>query len=434
MKRLLGVLLAILLLVAPMAGCAKAPASTEAAADTATAAATDTPASPAVKNEDITITVYAATAGYTAPIEQIVADYKAATGVTVDWEIPGEDYSTVLKTRFAADAAPDIFDLDGLAFAAWGERCADLSGCDFVSHAYPGSLDPATKGGAVLGMPYAFEGSGLIYNKTMFEAAGITEIPDTLDKLEAACVKLQNAGYQPFGEAWAEWGFLMHIFGTPFAYEGDTPELAAALASGEKKLADLKYMDNFFRLFDLTVKYGWGKESVGYSVLSQYGDFAQGKMAMIKQGTWLSSYILSVNPEIKMGLMAVPLTNDPTQTKLMTSTSRYFCINNQSKNVDACKAFLNWLFANMQTYFVNTLNTLAPYDTMDTTNAGVLNTDMFEYLKKNMAYPTFGTLYWPAGFEVDLATPLQSYIAGDMDQAAAIAALQKLYDSRLKTN
>ena len=135
-----------------------------------------------------------------------------------------------------------------------------------------------------------------------------------------------------------------------------------------------------------------------------------------------------------MGLMAVPLTNDPSQTKLMTSTSRYFCINNQSKNVDACKAFLNWLFANLQTYFVNTLNTLAPYDTMDTTNAGVLNTDMFEYLKKDMAYPTFGTLYWPAGFEVDLATPLQSYIAGDMDQAATIAALQKLYDSRLKTN
>jgi len=434
MKRLVAVLLAILILAATMAGCSKVPTGTDAAMDTATAPATDLQASPDVKNEDVTITVYAATSGYSASIDQIVADYKAATGVTVEWEIPGADYSTVLKTRFAADAAPDIFDLDGLAFAAWDERCADLSDCDFVSHAYSGSLDPATKNGAVHGMPYAFEGSGFIYNKTMFEAAGITEIPDTLDELEAACVKLQASGYQPFGEAWADWGFLMHIFGTPFAYEGDTPELAASLASGEKKLADLKYMENFFRLFDLTVKYGWGKESVGYNVLTQYGDFAEGKMAMIKQGTWLASYILSVNPDIKMGLMAVPLTNDPSQTKLMTSTSRYLCINNESKNVDASKAFLNWLFANLQTYFVDTLGIMAPYDTMDLTKVTVLNADMFEYSKNDMAYPTFGTLYWPAGFEVDLATPLQSYIAGDMDQATTIAELQKLYDSRLKTN
>lgn len=384
--------------------------------------------------ESVTIRGFGLTAGYTDVMEQIAADYKAETGVTIEWEIAGEDYAAVLKTRFAAEEAPDIFDLSGNEIVTWSDRCADLSGAKFLETLMPSSAEYVQVDGKYLAMPYALEGSGFIYNKDLFAKAGIETFPRTLDELEDASKKLQAAGIQAFGEAWKEWGFLMHIFGTPFAYEADPADVGAKLAAKEIGLKDLTYMDNFFRLYDMTLTYGKGVESVGYSVMDQFPDFASGKMAIIKQGTWLESMILSVNPEINMGLAAVPLTNDPADCKLMVSTTRYFAVNKESPVAAEAQAFLDWLAANIQKYFVDQLYVVAPYTHVDVAGLGVLNADMFAYAAEGMTYPSFGADYWPAGFQVDIAEPLQAYAAGVIDKDAALEELQALYDSRVATN
>ncbi len=384
--------------------------------------------------DEVTIKGFGLTAGYTDVMEQIARDYKAETGVNIEWEIAGEDYTAVLKTRFAAEEAPDIFDLSGNEIVTWSDRCADLSDCGFLEDLMESSKEYVNVDGKYLAMPYALEGSGFIYNKDLFAQAGIETFPRTLDELEAACEKLQEADIQAFGEAWKEWGFLMHIFGTPFAYEADPAAVAEKLNRGEMKLKDLSYMDNFFRLYDMTLTYGKGAESIGYSVMDQFPDFASGKMAMIKQGTWLESVILSANPDINMGLAAVPLTNNPEDTKLMVSTTRYFAVNKESPVAEESKAFLDWLCENIQKYFVDQLYIVAPYTHVSVDGLGVLNADMFAYASEGMSYPGFGTDYWPAGFQVDIATPLQAYAAGAMDKDTALEELQALYDSRVATN
>lgn len=431
MKRLLAVILTLVLMLAVLTGCgaqsapaAEVPAQESVPQESATLEE---------KTEPVTLTVFAGTAAYEETIAKLTEDYFNETGVTIEWEIGGEDFASVLKTRIASGEAPDIFDVIG-SFESWGERLADVSDMKFIEHAFDSSMEPALYEGTYRGVPYAFEGSGFIYNKDLFEKAGITELPKTLDDLEEACKKLQAAGIQPFGEAWAEWGFLMHIFGTPFAYEGDTAELQEKLVSGNEKLAEMKYMDNFFRLYDMTLDYGFGEESVGYSVLNQYVDFAEGKMAMIKQGTWLNDMILTVNPDINMGLMAVPLSNDPAECKLMTDTSRYFGISKDSEYIDEAKAFLDWFVENIQTYIVDALGVMAPYDTINTDNISILNNDMFAYADEGMSYPTFGNLYWPTGLEIDVATPLQAYAAGAIDKEECLAQLQDLYNSRVASN
>lgn len=384
--------------------------------------------------EPVSIKGFGLTTAYTDVMEQIAADYKAETGVTLEWEIAGEDYSAVLKTRFAAEEAPDIFDLTGNEIFTWSERCADLTGAEFLDHLLESSKEYITVDGKQLAMPYAMEASGLLYNKALFAQAGIEAFPTTLDELEEACKTLQANGIQAFGEAWKEWGFLMHIFGTPFAYEPDLPAFTAKLNSGEAQLKDLAYIDNFFRLFDMTLTYGKGVESIGYSVMDQYPDFAAGKMAIIKQGTWLGSPILAANPDIDMGLAAVPLNGNPEDTKLMVATTRYFAVNKESPVAEEAAAFLDWLYRNIQKYFVDQLQVVAPFDNIDTSNLGVLNMDMYAYEQAGMAYPSFGTDLWPAGFQVDIAEPLQAYAAGAMDKETALAELQRLYESRLATN
>ena len=385
-----------------------------------------------VSAQAVTLHGFGLTSGYTEVMEQITEDYKAETGVILEWEIANEDYAAILKTRFAADEAPDIFDLQG-NLIDWAERAADLSGSEFIDHLLDSSKEYIHINDQYLAMPYALEASGIIYNKDLFEQAGIAEFPRTLDELEAAAKKLKEHDIRAFGEAWKEWGFLMHILGTPFAYEKDLKGVSEKLKSGEMKLKDLAYMDNFFRLFDLTLDYGLGVESIGFGVMDQVPDFASGKMAMIKQGTWLDKFITQLNPGIRMGLAAVPLNDNPEDAKLMVATTRYFVVNKDSAVAKEAQDFLNWLYRNMQKYFVSRLNIIAPYDTIMVEGLGVLNEDMFAYAEAGMTYPSFGTDEWPTGFEVDIAEPLQAYAADQLDQEGTLNELQRLYDSRLNT-
>ncbi len=60
-----------------------------------------------------------------------------------------------------------------------------------------------------MSLPWTYENLGLIYNIELFEKAGITELPDTMDELEAACEKLSAAGITPFALAAKEtWSFI----------------------------------------------------------------------------------------------------------------------------------------------------------------------------------------------------------------------------------
>ena len=427
MKKLLSVSLAILMAVGLLAGCGSPSAPSGSASGTDGSA----PASAAGSGK---LTVYAGTMLFADTVNTIVADYKNETGVTVEWEIPGDEPYTLLKTRFAANEAPDIFDLANGDFASWGVRCEDLTGEAWIGHTEAAAVAPATVDGKVLGFPYAVEGNGIVYNKELFAKAGIDKVPETLDELEATCKKLEDAGIQPFGEAFKEWGFLMHIFGTTVAYESDPKAFCDQLNDGTKTLADLKYIDNFFRLYDLTLNYGLGAESVGYGAMDQVADFAQGKMAMIKQGTWYGDPLWAANPDLKIGLFAVPLTNNAADTKLMTSATRYLSIANTSSNKQQAKDFLNWLQQNAQKYFVDSsLRIAAPYDNVSLENLGSLSEDMQRYMSEGKAFSIFGSEYFPSGFVTDVATPLQAYAAGVSDKAKTIADLQAAYENRWAT-
>lgn len=381
------------------------------------------------KDEGIVLTVYQGTAQYTDMVEKLCQDYKEETGVTLEWEIPGDEPYTVLKARFASGEAPDIIDLQCGDYDTWYERCVDLSGESWTEHVYEASLNGGSWEGKVYGLPYAMEGSGIIYNKDLFEQAGITEIPQTISELEEVCEKLQSAGIQPFGEAWGDWGFLMHILGIPFTYEGAS-ETAQRLSAKEESFSDMKYMDDFFNFYDLTLDYGWGVESVGHHYDDQANSFAKGEIAMIKQGTWHTDTIASINPDMNIGLFAVPLTDDASQTKLQVSTTRFLSISNTSKQEEAAKDFLQWFVDHAQEYMIEQMSIVAPYDTLDVSELGALNIDMNRYVADGMAFDGFGVEEWPSGFNTDQAEPLQAYAAGASDREATCTALQQLWDSR----
>lgn len=367
-------------------------------------------------------------------VDQIIVDFKEETGATIEWESAGEGTS-VLKSRFAAGEAPDVFALEGSldTLSEWKDYLYDLSDESWVDVVYDSAKTAGTLDGQLLALPYSSEACGIIYNKDLFEQAGITEIPDTLTELEEACKKLEDAGIQAFGETYMVYGFAMHALSAEFAYELElNPDVVEGLYNKENSLNDFSITENWYKYIDLTLDYGLGKNSITYSADDQIADFAAGKIAMIKQGTWLADSILKTNPDINFGLMAIPLTDNEEETKLMVSSAtNVLCVYKDSENLDAALYFIQWFVENAETYLVELGDIAPPFEGVDTSSLSALNQDMNQYISDNKAFDGFGMEDWPTGFTEDLLAPIQAYCAGQADAEATNEALTEKFYTRL---
>lgn len=61
----------------------------------------------------------------------------------------------------------------------------------------PVMLEACNKNGSYWCVPWDYSSKEMVYNKAVFEAAGITEVPTTWDQLLEDCEKIKAAGYTP---------------------------------------------------------------------------------------------------------------------------------------------------------------------------------------------------------------------------------------------
>jgi multiple sugar transport system substrate-binding protein/raffinose/stachyose/melibiose transport system substrate-binding protein len=157
--------------------------------------------------------------------EDTVAAFEEANpGVTINIQsIQNEDMDGKLQTALNSGDAPDIFMARGggkLADVVEAGQAMDLSDAltqetrDALGEA---SLSAFTVDGGVYGVPTAVLPGGIYYSKDLFEQAGITETPTTVDELSDAVDQLKAAGIQPIAlgakDAWpaAHWYYFFAL-------------------------------------------------------------------------------------------------------------------------------------------------------------------------------------------------------------------------------
>lgn len=372
-----------------------------------------------------TLFIYYGTSENAVMMERLCVDYEAETGVHILWE--AADHGTAeLKKRFASNEAPDLFSIARQDLPAWSGRLADFSNEPWVDDLMDSAREAATVDGQVKAWPHALEANGIVYNKRLFEQAGIEDVPETLDELAVVCEKLKQVGIQSFGESWMQFGYLAHLLAAPFAFEG-TAETAGKMSEGKLTFHDLKYMDKYFVFLDLTLDYGFGSRSIEYSTFYQYADFAAGNMAMMKQGTWSERRLLELEPELEIGLFALPLSNNPEDNKLLTSTTTFLCVNKDSRKREQACDFICWWHENAGYYLVGLNGTAVPFQSADGSGLGALNRDMFRYMENGSFYGDFGYEYWPANFHEDSAEVVKAYIMGLATEEETRQKLTQLY-------
>ena len=157
--------------------------------------------------------------------EDTVADFEEANpGVTIKIQsIQNEDLDGKLQTALNSGDAPDIFLQRGggkMAAMVKAGQLKDLT--DVISGPAAEEIPDAaysanSLGGKRYAMPVAVLPGGLFYSQDLFDAAGITENPTTLDELETATAKLKAAGTAPIAlgakDAWpaAHWYYWLAL-------------------------------------------------------------------------------------------------------------------------------------------------------------------------------------------------------------------------------
>lgn len=345
----------------------------------------------------------------------------------------GADGTSALKAKFASGNPPDLFTNEGNQVAqTWKSKLEDLSDQPWVKNAYDYALEPMTIEGKIYGQPVNLEGYGFTYNKELFKKAGIKELPKTFSELEVAAKKLKAAGITPFSVGYGEaWTLGPHGINIPFAYQKNPDAFIKGLNDGTTKIEGNKEFKQYLKLLDLTVKYG-NKNPLTTDYNTQVTKFANGEAAMIQQGNWIQPMLDKLNPNMKLGILPMPLNDNKAATdKLAIGVPNSWVIYNKAPEADkkAAKDFLNWMVTSDEgkRALVEDFKYVPAFKTIEAKGIGPLGEEILKYSKEEKTLP-WEWMKFPDGVSQKFGADLQGYIGGQKSKEDVLKALDSSWD------
>lgn len=283
-------------------------------------------------------------------LDKVISDFEAANpDITIKMTARAVDaHKDSLRTAIGTSAAPDIYGYwagPGLG----GELVKANASADLTDYYKQykwedrfteAALGPVTQYGGFHGVPWKLNGEAMYYNKALFEKAGITETPKTLDELNAAAEKLKNAGITPiqFGGT-VNWHVmrLLDTFLEGYCGSETFDKLVTKQANWGQEECVTKSFQNLSK---------WSKDYFNNGFIGINNDessslFFTGKAAMALEGDWFNASIAdqAANKD-DFGIFSLP-----TGTGRMYGFEQAQYITKDSKNKDAAAKFLNFMMS-----------------------------------------------------------------------------------------
>jgi raffinose/stachyose/melibiose transport system substrate-binding protein len=228
-----------------------------------------------------------------AVVETINAEFKAANpGVEIVTEsYPDQPYQEKIKIYATAKQLPDVFKYWSFSTLlkpmVEGSFVVPLDRAVFDKYGYlPGALESNVYGGKLYGIPVSADLWVVYYNKKLFQDAGVTKLPTTLEELEALVPKFKAKGIIPMTTDGKDaWPLCITFDQLAWRLSGD-PTLPQQALDRKIKFTDPVFVKAATLLQNM-VKSGLFQEDV---MVSDYGAarnlFGQGKAAMFLMGSW----------------------------------------------------------------------------------------------------------------------------------------------------
>jgi len=351
--------------------------------------------------------------------------------VTVNIEMPSSDqYDSVLQARLAGDDAPDLYTLHCNNIGLYNKAgyLTDLSEQPLSAKIYENVRATVSVDGKVMAVPIESMAWGVLYNKDIFEKAGVT-VPNTLTELKAVCATLKEKGYTPF----------MLAFQEQWVPQLMTALTLGGLVSGEKTdwlsrmYEDKGSYDEVRSIFDVIDVIMQNGTERAMEEGSQQGaaDFATGKAAMFVQGTWAASTIMETNPDMKLGVYALPVNDDVNCTRVNLSTSTTLAVYPGTKEMDLALAFANYVLDDKDSSALFEACGFNPLATCHTFSAPYWVEDASKYVVDGRTYQD---LVLPNSVTDEQGKLLQEYYVGSVTVDQIVERLDTAFQSANKLN
>lgn len=292
--------------------------------------------------------------------KKLAKDYTKETGVEVKVQTAASGtYEQTLKSEIAKSEAPTLFQVNGpVGYQNWSSYTEDMS--DTEPYKQLINKDVALKDGdKVVGVPYAMETYGLIYNKDLLakyiatDGAKIKSVDDidNFDTLKAVADDIQakkdqlgvkgaftSAGF----DSSSDWRFKTHLANLPLYYEFKDDNVT-------KQPETIKgtYLPEYKNIFDLYLKDSTTEPT---QLSSKTGDdstseFSLGEAAFYQNGTWAWTDLQKAGMKAEsVGMIPIYIgAKGEEKQGLATGSENYWCINSKASEVDI-KATLDFLY------------------------------------------------------------------------------------------
>lgn len=351
--------------------------------------------------------------------------------VTVNIEMPSSDqYDSVLQARLAGDDAPDLYTLHCNNLGVYNKAgyLTDLTEQPLSDKLFENVRSTVSIDGKVMAVPIESMAWGVLYNKDIFEQAGVTA-PDTLAELKDVCAALTEKGYTPFMLAFQEQWVpqLMTALTLGGLVSGEKTDWLSRMYEDQGSYEEVR---SIFDVIDVIMQNGTER---AMEEGSQQGaaDFAVGKAAMFVQGTWAASTIMETNPDMRLGVFALPVNDDVGCTRVNLSTSTTLAVYPGSKEMDLALAFANYVLDDQDSSALFEACGFNPIATCHHFSSPYWVEDASRYVAEGRAYQD---LVLPNAVTDEQGKLLQEYYVGSVTVDQIVAQLDKAFQNANKLN
>jgi len=359
-NRFVWMLISLIMVCATiLSACAPAPAATpipatSAPSTEAPSVATEAPTeaateAPTAAPEAVTIQYWHTHSDpETAQLEKVIAAFESANpGIKVaPTRYAYNDYKTALLTAISSGDVPDVARLD----IAWVSEFADQGALvqlddklpsfdDIIKDTYPGPLSTNVWKGHYYGLPLDTNTQVLLWNKKLFDEAGIANPPATMEEFTTDACKLTDASKQRYGYAeggtyfWAP-APIFYTMGGKVTDENITT--ATGYINGPESVAA------FTMLKDLYDKGCLSPNLLGGGIATDAGH-AEGNYAMIIDGPWMVDIYKNNYPDFQVNFAPIP--TGPQGTTSSVVGGEDVVVLEGTKNLDAAMKWAAYLLS-----------------------------------------------------------------------------------------
>lgn len=326
--------------------------------------------------------------------------------------IPNEQYINVIKMKLAANEAPDVIGVWGVAEFVKADYLMDISDFDAVSKQKKG-VDIYKINDKVYGIGMGMANLGMLANNTVLKESGVTSLPKNFEELLAASEKIKASGFTPIAYGDKE-GTSSELHGGWAAETLMTLEEGKGIPIGEFKPSDSVGIRNSFENTKILFDKGYLTEGAQGLTLDQaIAEFANNKAAFLIGAQWTFMGVKNANPDIDFSFFPIPYAQEG-QSRSLAFISEGFAVNAKTKEKEAIKKLFDF-FASQEYNEQLATEFAAPFEGL---NLQISAEDReFNEVYSEYFSPTYFQIYNWVDWSGISKRNMQNYLAGeDLDE------------------